>query len=365
MTESFNASRLTLARRRRGMTKTALAKRVGVDARSVAAWENSEYIPEPDKLSRLSSILNFPTEFFFGQDLERPVLHQASFRSMTSMTAAQRDMALGAGAIAFHLNRWIEERFELPGPRVPNLGELGSPETAAEALRREWSLGELPIKNMVHLLESRGVRVYTLAIDAAEVDAFSLWRGATPFILLNTQKSSERSRMDAAHELGHLVLHQHGEPHGQEAEAQANAFASAFLMPRASVLAKAPRFATLDHLMKLKKYWNVSVAALTVRLHALKVLSEWHYRKLMIDISSRGFRTFEPEPAPRESSQVLVKVFNALREEHIAKDDIAGALRIPVEEIDELMFGLAMTALPGSGIASSAPRGNLQLVGKR
>jgi hypothetical protein len=33
------------------------------------------------------------------------------------------------------------------------------------------------------LLEAKGVRVYSLAIDAAEVDAFSVWRRDRPFVL--------------------------------------------------------------------------------------------------------------------------------------------------------------------------------------
>jgi Zn-dependent peptidase ImmA (M78 family) len=37
-------------------------------------------------------------------------------------------------------------------------------------------------------------------------------------------------------------------------------------MPRASVLAQAPRLATADHLVTLKKYRTVSVAALAYRL---------------------------------------------------------------------------------------------------
>src|SRR5439155_17007878 len=125
--------------------------------------------------------------------------------------------------------------------QLPDLSKEGTPESAAISLRGMWGLGELAVKNIVHLLESRGVRIFSLAIDAREVDAFSMWRGTTPFIFLNTQKSSEHSRYDAAHELGHLVLHRHGEPQGQDAERQANEFASAFLMPLASVLAQAPR----------------------------------------------------------------------------------------------------------------------------
>jgi len=68
-----------------------------------------------------------------------------------------------------------------------------------------------------------------------------MWKEGTPFIFLNSAKSAERGRHDAAHELGHLVLHRHGGPIGRKAEEQANAFASAFLMPRSSILAHVPR----------------------------------------------------------------------------------------------------------------------------
>ncbi len=88
-------------------------------------------------------------------------------------------------------------------------------------------------------------------------------------MFLNLQKTAEHGRFDAAHELGHLVLHRHGSPGGREAEREAHAFASAFLMPEASVIARAPRFATIDQLEKLKRIWGVSVAALNHRLHTI------------------------------------------------------------------------------------------------
>jgi Zn-dependent peptidase ImmA (M78 family) len=82
--------------------------------------------------------------------------------------------------------------------------------------------------------------------------------------------------------LGHLVLHRHESPGGREAEREAHAFASAFLMPQASVIAHAPRFATIDQLEKLKRIWGVSAAALNHRLHTVKMTSGWHYRKRVV-----------------------------------------------------------------------------------
>jgi len=172
----FNPTRLTWARRRRGLTKTRLAASIGVELRSVSAYETGEFNPEPDRLSVIARTLKFPQEFFFGDDIEEPAIDTASFRSLSKMTARQRDTALGSGAVAMLLNEWIEARFDLPTPDLPDLGRDANPESAAAAVRQAWGLGELPIKNMVHLLESKGVRVYSLAIDAVEVDAFSMWR---------------------------------------------------------------------------------------------------------------------------------------------------------------------------------------------
>lgn len=362
----FNPSRLTLARKRRGLTMIKLAAAVGVEPRSISAYEKGEFGPDTERLTRLSSALGFPEPFFFGDDLDEPTPDIASFRALSKMTASQRDTALGSGAIALMLNAWIEARFELPSADLPDLSREDSPEAAALALRQQWGLGELPVKNMIHLLEAKGARVFSLSLDAAEVDAFSMWRQSTPFVFLNTKKSAEHSRFDAAHELGHLVLHRHGSPQGREAEREANAFASAFLMPRASVLAYAPRMTTLDHLIQLKKLWGVSVAALTYRLHTVGVLSDWHYQSLYIELSSRGYRKKEPNEGARETSQVLQKVFAALQDERISRNDIASELHVAAEELDQLVFGLALTALNGgksSEDSRSRKRPQLHIVG--
>lgn len=341
-----NPTRLTLARKRRGYKKTKLAELSRIDLRSITAFEAGEYAPSDQTMARIAAVLDFPAPFFYGEDLDEPTLDSGSFRSLSKMTAPQRDMALSQAALGLHFMSWIEERFELPETDLPDLSREPNPEAAAESLRRAWALGALSIRNMIHLLEAKGVRVLSLAVDAREVDAFSMWKGARPFVFLNTYKSTEHSRFDAAHELGHLVLHKHGPPQGREAEKQANAFASAFLMPRGSVLANAPRFPTYSTLVQLKKVWTTSVSALSYRLHELKVISDWQYRGLCIEIAKRG-RNTEPGEAPRESSLVLPRVLAALYNEGISRASIAHALSLPPSELEQLLFGLAMTGIDG------------------
>ena len=198
---------------------TRLAQAIGVDLRSVSAFEKKEFNPSEETIQKIADTLRFPLSFFL-QEVELQTIDSgsASFRSLSKMSASQRDMALYSGALTVTLNSAIEQRFELPEPTLPDLRD-SEPETAAASLRRHWGLGEQPIKNMIHLLEANGVRVFSLAIDAAEVDAFSMWREQKPFVFLNTLKQSERSRFDSGHELGHLVLHRHGSPNGgQEIE---------------------------------------------------------------------------------------------------------------------------------------------------
>ncbi len=361
----FNSSRFEVARKYRCVNKSELAEKTGVDLRSITAYEREEYEPSPNTLASIAEVLNFPIEWFFLGDLHQPSEKTVSFRSQARMSAKNRDAALATGALAFELNDFIETHYCLPTPDLPDLREENA-EDAALILRQHWGLGERPIKNMVHLLESKGVRVFSMAQENVEVDAFSLWRETKPFTFLNTLKSSERSRFDAAHELGHLVLHRHDEPRGKEAEHQANRFASAFLMPRGGILAQIPATPNLNTLIKLKKYWIVAVSALVYRLNQLNLLTEWHYRSLYIEIGKRGYRTREPEEASREMSLIFPKILKMFREEGLSKTHIAQKICLNVEDINKLVFGLTLVSLRGDSLEQkrreNKPMASLRLV---
>jgi len=362
----FNPNRLALARKRRGKTKLVLAKDVGLTTRMISAYEAGAYSPSDDTLAKLSSALHFPQSFFCAEDAPQISLDGSSFRSLKSMTAAQRESALAAGTLAVEISRWMDQKFDLPEPNVPSMRGY-DPETAAEALRARWEIGEKAIDNVVRLLEFHGVRVFSLPIDSASVDAFSVWHDGTPFVFLNSLKSGERSRFDAAHELAHLTLHQHGAPHGRLAELEADHFASALLIPRNTLVASAPRDPTLRTLIRLKKKWKVSLIALVHRLYALELLSEWQYRGLCVDIASEGYRKSEPDGIQRESSELLAKVFGLLREDGISRGTLAKELNLEVGDLDLLVRGLVLAPIEGGGhqkgIVSVRP--SLQLIKAR
>jgi Zn-dependent peptidase ImmA (M78 family) len=302
----------------------------------------------------LSQALGFPLEFFYAEDVERLESLQVSFRALSRLRARDRDSALAVADLAVLLDGWIDANFERPGLALPDFPQA-SPEEAAEAVRAAWGLGEAPIANMLHVVEAHGVRLYSLTAGL-DLDAFAFWLDGRPFIMLNTTKSGERSRLDAAHELGHLVLHRHAAVAlSKDTEREAQRFASALLMPRSAVRSMVKGNIDLASLVRLKHYWGTSAAAVAFRLHQLEIITEWNYRWLFRELSVRGWRSNEPEPIERERSQVLGKVFDALADEGVDRRRVAAILNIPLGDLQTLIFGLADVSSSG---ASSPAKGN-------
>lgn len=359
----FTPERLVVARKRRRLTLRALARISGVSEQSITAFENGRRTPTPETLQALADSLGYPAGFFSGPPLVEMQPDAVSFRAPSKMSALERDSALSSGAIAALFNEWIESKFRLPRANVPTYPHL-APEEAAERLRALWGMGEDPAPNMVHLLESNGVRVFSLAPDCLDADAFSTIKDGTPYVFLNTRKTGERGRFDAAHELGHLVLHcEHRIPHGRDAESEANDFASAFLMPRSGVLAQQLLNASTERILSAKRRWGVSAMALTYRLRKLNLLTEWRYSQAMKALSRMGYRNSEPDSSMiRESSQLLSKVFSVLRSQGISPFDVSRDLNISPEELNNHVFGLVPTALDGGNRKSSRQGSHLRLV---
>lgn len=360
----FNMGRFDLARQRRGLTKRELAHRLEVTDRTVSNWYSNQEVDEKI-LDKAAEILDFPINFFYGREVEKIQVESVSFRALTKMTARKRDMAISQTILAEMISDWIDQNFELPLPNVPDLHELRSdfstatigsldeadendvryyleysyPEACADTVRKAWGLGEQPIPNLIALLESKGIRVFSLTDEAQDVDACCRWTSGRPFIFLNTSRTAERCRFDLAHELGHLVMHKHGIIEGIHVEQEANAFASAFLMPRRSLLANPLRIPSLKSILSKKEIWQVSAAALTYRYNKLGIITDWNATSIYKQLAQRG-RNNEPNPIPHESSLLLDKVFQALAQENFDLSKLTNDLCLNLVEVNNLTFNL-------------------------
>jgi Zn-dependent peptidase ImmA (M78 family)/DNA-binding XRE family transcriptional regulator len=333
----FNPERLSLARKRRKYSKKLLAQAIDVTPITITRLEKGDNDPEKETLEKLSKALNFPVQFFMDDDIEGINCESVSFRSFSRLTARDKDSSLSCGELGLIFSDWVAVRFNLPNSDIPDLSADYTPDSAAMALREYWGLGQRPINDIVKLLESKGVRVFSLREDIKTVDAFSFWRKKTPYIFLNSFKTIERSRFDAAHELGHLVMHVGGRlVHGKEIEREADYFASCFLMPEGDVRSNIIRTPTLHSLVSKKTRWKVSLSALCYRLHKLNILSDWQYRNFCIEINLQ-FKKTEPNSVGTISSTLWEMVFKELWNKKITKLTISQELSIPLQDLESLV----------------------------
>jgi Zn-dependent peptidase ImmA (M78 family)/DNA-binding XRE family transcriptional regulator len=338
----FNPRRLSLARKRRRFTAKALAERAGLAVDTISRLEGGTNSPDEDTVAKLARALNFPVPFFSDQDPEDIDTGAVSFRSFSKMSAREREAAISAGSLGLQLSTWIEDRFTLPAPSLIDLSYEADPDNAAYSMRQFWGLGERPVPNLMAVLETKGVRLFSLSENTASVNAFSFWRDDKPFIFLNNFKTAESSIFDAAHELGHLVMHKHGDPkETRSAEREANRFASAFLMPAKDVRSRVPRRINIETVLQAKKRWRVSAMAMAYRLNILGMLSDWQYKSLCIELGKRGYRSGEPDGIARETSTIWLKILSQLWSEKTTKNDIAADLHLPLDELEGLIWDLA------------------------
>lgn len=336
---TLNLSRLSFARKRRQLTKKQLADMAGISSITLTRIDTGKITtPGDETVSALAKALGYPISFFYMDDIDEVNQNEVSFRSLKAMTAKQADAALASGSLGYIFNDWVSGKFNLPDADLLDL-RAEDPASAAASIRRHWGVGFRPIPNLIKLLESKGVRVFTLT-EGKNVDAFSFWRDGVPYIFLNTVKSAERSRFDTAHELGHLLMHRHGYPEGREVERDADLFASHLLIPREDLIAHLPATPSLAKIIFSKRRWGVSVAALARTAKDAGLLTDWHYRELCKQIAIAGYRSKEPEAIPRERSILWRKVLEELWKDRYTKETIASHLSLPLDEVDSLLQGV-------------------------
>lgn len=312
MPQTHIAQNLRRLRGHRRLTQQALADQSGLSRVAYRNIETGKSAPRTTTLQAIAAALQVPVE-----QLVAPVTPLRAVRFRSTKRVRDREQIL------VDVGRWLEGFVELeqmlgdhiaPGiPQVPG-GTDAAPDHAATAagIARE-ALGlspSEPVRDICGLLEAAGVKVRMHKLASHQFFGLSVAaRDGGPAIVVNTWEriSVERWIFTAAHELGHLVLHQSDydaseTTESDEREREANAFAAAFLMPEAAFRRKWEEtrgLALIDRVLKVKRIFRVSYRTVLFRLAPdyRGQVSIWV--RFQMDHKRRHGRTLLREDEPR------------------------------------------------------------------
>lgn len=283
----FEPGRLIQALAARGLSQVALASMVGVSPATISKWKSGQQSPEAEALASLAQVINVTPEWF-----TRPLPEKCSlplFRSNASAHANARTMLEARLEWSQDIALALSEFVDFPDVNLPKRAFTDPEqitnadiEEAADECRELWGLGRRAIPDLAMAVEGAGVILVREETGVATIEGLSAWSQVLnrPLVLLSSDKQNGfRSRFDLAHELGHLILHKginrSTDPVRHKImEDQAHRFAGAFLLPAETFAAEVKSPVTLDSLLLMKQRWGVSVAAMVMRLWALKVIDD-------------------------------------------------------------------------------------------
>lgn len=228
-----------------------------------------------------------------------------------SLPAHVRSVALEYAYMGVKLSKHLSKRARFPQPQPLDVADVAlDPSHAAELLRAEWGLSDRPVHSMMRLLETAGVRVFSLGQGQAKVSTFSFMREGVPYVFLQTGRDAVAQRFSLASELGHLALHTTDtEPVGTlHRIEEAKDFGRAFLMPPCALYAHGSTWTSRDATNASVMY-GAPTEELLCHLHALGVIS--NHQKTEVAADLKGDRP----TCPVERSEHLQRVsLHTLRE---------------------------------------------------
>jgi len=298
--------RILAARKLAGLSQRQLAAALGVSAMAISKYEREVVTPNSEALLRIGEKTGQRIGFFF----RRTAIKLPEYLEARCVLRRKRDVV----ALTSRVQDWLERYFdleELVGAEQTSavirtcVRARGAPaaEAAADELRRAWRLGDEPIKDVVALLESRGVKVGAFDLPlAADAVALSAGKGR-PVVVFKRDCDRDHRRLAVCRALAHLVL---SPPRGgARGEAAARRFARAFLVPASQAKRELGERRTRIEVRELEflaSKYGLGVEEWVRRAKELSIIGEAVSAKLNRALSARELclRDAGPPP-PRET----------------------------------------------------------------
>lgn len=343
--KQFDGSNLRLARLFHGLSLDQVAERAGKTRQYIHKLEVGGAEPTDELANALALALHVAPGWFYARPASMIGEEKVHFRKLASTKVSTRLTALAKAEMFRRLVDFMDAELTLPLVAFPSIKVMCAEdvERAAEHCRVAWRLGWGPIANMTRLAEKNGAFVTSFDDISSEIDALSISL-KRPIIVRSLAKGSPcRLRFDIAHEVGHLVMHEGVSTGDRVTESEANRFASALLLPRASMAQYFPRpkNGRLDWagMARFKQTWKVSKAAILYRARQLDLLTESQYKTGVIQLKRKGEAISEEgdDTIATEHPELIHKALTALRDKlGISIDDLAQALGMTPAMIHQL-----------------------------
>ena len=323
--------RLRMARLAAGLSLDGLAAKLDrpITKQALSKYERGMSEPPLSRIQELAAALNVNVSALLEESTIE--IRWVAYRKLARLSKSRQEKITAAATqrlegetrlrALFHLG----ERLNLPGPIA--VEHLGDCDYASATLRMRWNLGDRPVDSLIELIEDHGTAV--LAWDEEwGFDGLSGWANQMPVIVLNVAVPRDRLRLNAAHEIGHLVMESTGD--AQQDEQFAFRFAASFLVPGEAArqeLGTHRRSLTMEELGLLKQRWGISMQAWIRRARDLEVISTELYGRLNVQFRQAGWHRHEPfEYEGSESPGLFPRlVLRALSERMITSEE-AGQL---------------------------------------
>lgn len=357
--ENFIGSRLTEAREARGiLTMTSLADLLKKSKNLISLYESGKSKPSPQMVAFMADKLEVKESFFF-MPLKVNKLNPIFWRSRhSSLKHSRTVIERKFGWAKWIIDNYFKSFMDMPTLNIPDRKELGITDNPHDLtnekieditlrLREFWGLGIFPIDNVTALLESNGFLITCGYVESEKLDAFSNiseYDSSYHIFLGLDKESAMRSRFDACHELGHLLMHAHvtegqiTDKMHRLVEDQAHRFASAFLMPEAS-FRRDVWMTSIEAFKILKRDWKASVGAIIKRCDDLGLFGEDEnqVRRLWIKYR-REWQSIEQDDLPFESPQLMRRCVDALLDSRVkSKSQILYEIPFTQTDIESLM----------------------------
>ncbi len=292
---AINGERIRQAREIRRLSQADLALKLDVGQPTVARMERGSLEPSDFLIGQIALSTGFPVAFFEKDSPQTFPAGTLLYRKHSDLKSGEKAWLRQVAELAYSIYEALSQRVR----RTPvGLPKLENEDVVNAAHLTRSALGydpETPIRNLIYRLESSGVVCLAIPGDAVEgFDAFGVWVGRRPVIVMDANKPTDRLRFTVSHEMAHLVMHHTLVGDMGEAEKEAHKFASEFLMPGEAMIRELAPPVTFSTLAEVKVQWGVSIQALLKRAFDLGIIVDHQYKYLSIKLREMGWRKDEP-----------------------------------------------------------------------